>query len=182
MNEFSLIMAKLTQYSLNIYNNVQKDIGASSEELFKILGYSGKYAKERLLEKLVQFSEYLTPIGLNLRLNPLNQKWFLGSNQDNMEFLQKNPFELYPRLGATLYVILALFLLQNKDISLESVKKYRKKKDISEDIKELERLNFIIVHENRIQIDNNLGYMIDFQQFLKALEKLNPLANSSPID
>ncbi len=179
MNEYSLIMAALTKYSLDPGTHLKTKLGTSSKELCKILGFTDKFKFERLREKLFSFVQYISPLGLQLRQNPFTQRWFLTSSKESSEFLHLNPFFDHPRLGATLYTIIALSFIHNNKISRETIKEYRKKKDISKDLEELEKMQFIICHTQDISLHPNLGYYINLQDFSNISENLASLQSST---
>jgi hypothetical protein len=166
-------MAKLSTFSIDpesgslIYN------GATTEELCEALKLKGTYRKIYLFNKLANFTQYSNLMGLKIKQNPFNQKWYVCFNPDLNKINQTNPFENHPRLGATLYTILALILIHRNEISIDMIKKYRKKQNISTDLEQLENMNYIIRKSNKITIHPNLGYYLDFPQLLKSFENTN---------
>ena len=173
MNEFSILMAKLSTFSIDPDSGSLNYKGATTEELCEALNLKGNYRKISLFNKLANFTQYINLMGLKIKQNPFNQKWYACYKPDLNEINQTNPFENHPKLGATLYTILALILIHRNEISIDMIKQYRKKQNISLDLEQLENMKYIIKKSNKITIHPNLGYYLDFPQLLKSYENLN---------
>lgn len=170
LNEFSLLMAKLSQHSINGENADIINYGATIEELADLLGFSGKFQRELLLKKLFAFQDYIQPLGLILRVNPFNNKWFLTSTDEIANFLKTNPFENRPRLAAALFTIITLLLIKEKDVNVEDIRKFRKKQSIEQDLLTLEKLKYIQIIDDKITLDANIGYFINFKEFMNSMQ------------
>jgi len=153
--------------------------GCHSDELCKELKYTGKTAIMQLTQLMGSFSHAIHPFGLKIRQNPFNHYWYITEDVDIQEYFLNNPFENKIRLGATLAVIISLCLVHGGKIDYTTLQNARKKKDLSEDLKDLESQGFILLSENQIELSPNLGYYLNLDKFLKKIEKKKALQKSA---
>ena len=162
MNDLSLLMHLL---SMKRDSNL---IGASKKELIENLGIKGKNSSVYLQKLIIELSNYLEPIGLQVRYNPLNSYWFITFESEISELLLANPFERRPSLAATLFCVIVYCLKSSGSAEIADIQKIRGKKSIIEDIKELEGLGYleIISKSNQVRLTPLIGYKLDIPKLL----------------
>ena len=143
-------------------------IGASKKELIENLGIKGKNSSVYLQKLIIELSNYLEPIGLQVRYNPLNSYWFITFESEISEVLLANPFERRPSLAATLFCVILYCLKSSGSAEIADIQKIRGKKSIIEDIKELEGLGYleIISKSNQVRLTPLIGYKLDIPKLL----------------
>ena len=180
MNEFGILMHLLSRSkTTSDVNHPILQYGCHSDELCKELKFTGKTAMNQLSQLMASFSHSIRPIGLQIRQNPFNHYWYIIEDVDIQEYFFNNPFENKIRLGATLSVIISLCLVHGGKIDYTTLQNARKKKDLSEDLKDLESQGFILLSENQIELSPNLGYYLNLDKFLKKIEKKKALQKSA---
>ena len=172
MNEFGILMYLLTRKTEDIEDVKTIQIGALESEIKKTLGYSGQSGPGQYQKLLNSFSSAIRPFGLELRKNPLNQHWFVVQDRELLKILKGNPFSNKPRLAATLCSILMLCLSENGRTTVEKIAEVRKKKDVRQDLVELEKGGFIEISQNIVSLHVNIGYYLALDDFLEMLERL----------
>ena len=143
-------------------------IGASKKELIENLGIKGKNSSVYLQKLIIELSNYLEPIGLQVRYNPLNSYWFITFESEISEVLLANPFERRPSLAATLFCVILYCLKSSGSAEIADIQKIRGKKSIIEDIKELEGLGYleVISKSNQVRLTPLIGYKLDIPKLL----------------
>ena len=143
-------------------------IGASKKELIENLGIKGKNSSVYLQKLIIELSNYLEPIGLQVRYNPLNSYWFITFESEISELLLANPFERRPSLAATLFCVILYCLKSSGSAEIADIQKIRGKKSIIEDIKELEGLGYleVISKSNQVRLTPLIGYKLDIPKLL----------------
>jgi len=165
LNEISILMHLLSKKD-GIYNR-----GTTREEIIKVLKIKNRNADVYFKKLLINLSNYIEPLGLKIKYNPLDSHWFLAFDQELAEFLATNPFEGKQRLAATLFCILTCCLKNFGSTSVKEIETLRKKKSIIEDLKELNRLGYIKISDDKTKINLTplLGYHLDIEKlFLRT--------------
>ena len=172
LNEISILMHLLS----NKYGLYQ--IGASEDEILQALKITGKNKTIYFQDLLNNLSKYVEPLGLEVRYNPIDSHWFLSFDSEISDAINANPFEGKPRLAATLFCVLVC-CLQNSGIGkIQDIKKLRNKKNVIDDLKELEKFGYIEMVEDssQIQLTPLIGYQLNMEQlFIKMALKLKNL-------
>ena len=173
MNELGILLHILSQRTpITKTNWINSEFGATEEEICKTLKFEGKNQRTQFLNILKEFTNFIMPLNLEVRQNMFNQKWFLTQQNTIQEFFKTNPFLNKKRLAATMIIIISLCITQNGETTISEIKKIRKKKDITDDLKDLEELNLITQDDqNNISLHPNIGYYVNIDQFLEILEK-----------
>ena len=170
MNEFTILVYILSKK----VNNVE--IGATKEEIIKKLNFQGKNESVYFHNLIVQLSNYLEPLGLQIRFNPLSSHWYLAFEMATSDLIYANPFEDKPRLAATLFCVL-ICCLKNSGIGrIHDIEKLRKKKTVREDLKELRNRGYIEIDDDlgQLRLTPLIGYQLDLNKlFIKLTLKLN---------
>jgi hypothetical protein len=164
MNEFAVLMNLLSKKS----NKSQ--IGATQEDILKSLNIRGKNKSINFQNLIKNLANYLQPLGLQIKINPLNSTWYVSFEPETTEIISANPFEDNPRLAATLFCIIINCFNSSGETTIQKIKEIRKKEGIVEDIKELEKRGFVIYEKylNKISLTPLVGYLIDLEKlFLK---------------
>lgn len=100
MNEFTILMHLLSDKS----NKIQ--IGASKRDILNKLNLNGKNEALHFENLITQLSNYIKPLGLQIRFNPLSSHWYLAFQIEASDYVSANPFADKPRLAATLFYTL----------------------------------------------------------------------------
>ena len=169
MNEFTILVYLLGKKTNNF------EIGATKEEIIKKLNVQGKNESVYFQNLIVQLSNYLEPLGLQIRFNPLSSRWYLAFEMATSDFIYANPFEDKPRLAATLFCIL-ICCLRNAGIGkIHDIEKLRKKKTVRDDLKELRNRGYIEIADDlgQVRLTPLIGYQLDLNKlFIKLSLKL----------
>ncbi|MHA1724228.1 MAG: hypothetical protein ACTSYC_03245 [Promethearchaeota archaeon] len=162
VNEFSILMYLLTR------KNGNHGYGTTKKEIIEKLNIKNKnkdYLFTRLLENL---ANYIVPLGLKIRYNPIDSHWFIAHDEDLTRLTRSNPFEDHPKLAATLLCSLTSCLKNTGSAKIIEIKNLRKKKDIMPDLKELEKMGYLIIDEiqSEIKLTPLIGYQLDLSKLL----------------
>jgi hypothetical protein len=170
MNELTILVYLLSK-KVNSY-----EIGATKEELIKNLNIPGKNKSIHLQNLIVQLSNYLEPLGLQIRFNPLSSHWYITFEMVSSDLIYANPFEGKPRLAATLFCVLICCLKNNGISNIHEIEKLRKKKTVIDDLKELRNKGYIEIDDTmkQIRLTPLIGYQLDLNKlFIKLALKIN---------
>lgn len=169
MNELTVLM-----YLLSKKTN-KSQIGATKEDILNALNVKDRNKTIYFQNVINNLSNYLEPLGLQVRFNPLNSFWYISFDPETTEIISANLFEGNPRLAATLYCILICCFNSSGETTIQKVKETRKKKGVIGDIKELEKMGFVILERNlnKVSLTPLIGYLLDLEKlFLKIALKL----------
>ncbi|MFX1480973.1 MAG: hypothetical protein ACFFCI_23055 [Promethearchaeota archaeon] len=172
MNETTVLMHLLSK-KINKFH-----IGATKEEILKILNLKGKNESIFFQDLIIHLSNYLEPIGLQIRFNPLNTRWYIAFETRSSDFISANPFEGKPRLAATLFCSLICCLENNGTGKVQDLKEIRKKKKIIDDLKELSEMGYLDLDlsKSEVRLTPLIGYQLDLNKlFTKFALKLKDL-------
>ncbi len=164
MNEFAAIMILLTRSTDGLR-------GAPSEEILKTLHWPEKLGRAELQKKLTEFDSYLRPLGLQVRVNPLNDFWFVAFRQDISEFAAQNPFGGKPRLPATLLATIICMVQYGNQVPISAVREIRKKETVQEDLKQLENLGYVEIAGDNVTLTPLIGYQLDLINLFEAINE-----------
>lgn len=169
LNEISILMHLLSRKS-GLYQ-----IGATEDKILQALKITGKNKTIFFQNLLTNLSKYVEPLGLEVRYNPIDSHWFLSFDYEISDIISANPFEGKPRLAATLFSVLVC-CIQNAGIGkIQDIKKLRNKKNVMEDLRELEKFGYIemLKESSQIQLTPLIGYQLKIEQlFIKMALKL----------
>jgi len=171
MNEMSIMMHLLSR------KGEQYQIGATKKEILQALSISPSNRNESIyFETLItNFSRYLEPLGLQTKFNPIDDNWFISHENDISDMISANPFEGKPRLAASLFCTLICCLKNSGIGKIHEIKELRKKRQIIEDLKELEDAGYIEIDDGLMQVRLTplIGYQLDIEKlFIKLALKL----------
>ncbi len=170
MNEISLLMYLLSR------KDQLDEMGSTKEEILERLQISGRNKGFMFKKLIIELSKYISPLGLEIQYNPLNTHWFLTFKSSMNDLILANPFQDKPRLAATLFCAIILCLKSNGIAKIVELKKLRNKKEIRDDLKDLENLGYIkiIKNYNEINLTPLIGYQLNLEKlFMKLSLKLN---------
>ena len=172
LNEISILMHLLSN------KNGLYQMGATKKEILQGLNIKGRNKSVYFHNLITNLSNYLEPLGLQIKYNPIDSHWFLSFDSEISDNISANPFEGKPRLAATLFSVLVC-CLQNSGIGkIQDIKKLRNKKNVIEDLKELEKFGYIemLKDSSQIQLTPLIGYQLNMEQlFIKMALKLKNL-------
>jgi len=165
MNEISILMHLLSRKK-NIYQ-----IGATKEEILEILNVKSKNDSIYFQNLINGLSNYLIPLGLQIKFNSLNSHWYINYDSEVTELISANPFEGRPSLAATLLCTLTSCLRNSGASSIQEIKKLRSKKEVIDDLKELEKKGYLVINKtaNQVQLTPLIGYKLDLHKLLVKL-------------
>lgn len=170
MNEISILMHLLSK---RISPN---QIGATKKEILRALNVKNKNKSIHFYSLIVNLSNYLEPLGLQIKFNPLNSCWFVSFDTDISDIISANPLEGKSKLAASLFCTLAACLKTSGIGSISEIEKLRNKKNVLDDLKELERMGYIEIKKDSgsVQLTPLIGYQLDLEKLLLklALNKL----------
>jgi len=160
MNEISILMHLLSR-RVNLH-----EFGATEDELLRYLNIKGKNKHVYLKQLIIDLSNYIEPLGYHIKFNPLNFYWYLSVNSEISDLFKTNPFEGHPSLAATLFCTLACCLKNEGYTQIQEIIKLRKKKNLSEDLKELSEKGYLLINHNNneIRLTPLIGYQLDLNQ------------------
>ncbi|MFX0153163.1 MAG: hypothetical protein ACFE9Q_01445 [Candidatus Hodarchaeota archaeon] len=150
-------------------------IGATRNEILNALNVKDKNKNIYFQNLIKNLSNYLEPLGLQVRFNPLNSYWYISFESETTELISANPFDGKPRLAATLFSILISSFSSQGVTNFQKIKEIRKKKGVLEDVKELEKMGFVIFEKNLniVSLTPLIGYLLNLEKlFLKIAFKL----------
>ena len=169
MNELSVII-----YLLSKKENLSK-IGSTKKEILNALNVKDKNNSIYFQNLINNVSNYLEPLGLQVRFNPLNSYWYISFDPETTEIISANPFEGNPRLAATLFCTLICCFSSSGETTIQKIMEIRKKKGVVEDIKELKKMGFVLFEKNlnKVSLTPLIGYLLDLKKmFLKIALKI----------
>ncbi len=171
MNEMSLVMHMLSR------EGEKSRVGASRNEILKAIAISpeSKNAEIYFEEVITNVANYIAPLGLQIRFNPIDDQWFINYEKELSNIINANPFKGRPRLAATLFCTLICCIKNSGVGKIHQIKEMRKKKSIVEDLKELVAKGYVEIDDSQLQVRLTplIGYQLDLNElFLKLALKL----------
>ncbi|MFX1571849.1 MAG: hypothetical protein ACFFB0_03795 [Promethearchaeota archaeon] len=168
MNEITILMHLLSR-KVNLF-----EIGATKEEVLNALNIKDKNKSIYFQDLITNLSNYIEPLGLQIRFNPLNSHWFILFNSDVSDFVSANPFEGKPRLAATLFCTLVCCMKNFGTGKIHEIRELRKKKGIIEDLNELKKMGYLELKKDsgEVKLSPLIGYQLDLEKlFIKLALK-----------
>ncbi len=165
MNEITILMHLLSKKE----NDLQ--IGASKDEIIKKLNIRGKNESIYFHNLIIQLSNYLEPLGLQIRFNLLNSRWYVAFEKATSDLIYANPFEGKLRLGATLFYVLVCCLRNFGNGKIHEIEKLRNKKTVIEDLKDLRKRGYIEINMDlgQVRLTPLIGYQLDLNKLFITL-------------
>ena len=165
MNEAEIILFLLSK---------QKDkitVGATEEELLQGLGLTDQNAKSKLMNLLEELDKNILHLGLKIQFNIVNKHWYISFKDSNILANAYPPYNLSSKAAATLFSILILGITVGSPVKKSEIIKNRKKKNIEEDLLELESLGYIENHESTINLTPKVFYHVDIDELISEINK-----------
>lgn len=169
MNEISVLMHLLSN------KNNKHQIGATKKEILRTLNIKNRNKTVYFQNLITNLSKYIEPLGLQIRYNPIDSQWFISYDPEVSDLISANPFEGKPRLAATLFCTLTCCLQNYGEGKIHEIEKLRKKKQVIEDLKELEKRGYLQINLQlgQVRLTPLIGYQLDFEKlFIKLALKL----------
>ena len=151
--------------------NEKNQIGATKNHIINTLNIKNRNNEIYFQNLIKNLSNYIEPLGLQVRYNPLDSHWYITYEKEITDILSANPFDGKPRLAATLLTCI-ICCLQNSGVAkIQDIRNLRDKKGILKDLKDLEQMNYItiIMDENKVKLTSLIGYQLDLQQLFVNL-------------
>ncbi|MGV9205972.1 MAG: hypothetical protein ACOC44_18335 [Promethearchaeia archaeon] len=144
-------------------------IGTTKKEALEYLNIGPRNNDGYFQDLLAHLAEYIRPLGLQVRFNPMINRWYLSYEDSVSDLIEANPFSDKPRLPATLFCILTVALSHSGKIRVKDVKELRKKKGIHRDLNDLEDLGYIKLETDNkgiefIRLTPLIGYQLDMEK------------------
>jgi len=168
MNELTVLMNLLSK-KINLYQ-----IGATEKDILDALNVKDKNKSIYFQNLIKHLSNYLEPLGLQIRFNPLNSHWYISFNFNSSDIISANIFDGKPRLAASMFCTLICCINNSGVGNIQKIKELRKKKGILQDLKELEKMGFLNVDSslNQVHLTPLIGYLLDLEKlFIKIALK-----------
>lgn len=166
MNEAQLLMYLLSRQKNN------STIGATKDEICAKLGFSDRNADYKLWNIIQGLNKSLFPLGMVAKFNLVNSHWFIGF-QDKMDSKFGGSIHaLTPRLSATLFTILILYVSKTAKITTGKIHELRNKQDIGKDLRDLEKKGFILLEEEVITLTPKIFYFINVDELIEKIKEL----------
>ncbi len=152
-------------------NEEDRQLGATEVEILKALNIKNRNKSFYFHRLITNFSKYVEPLGLQVRFNPVDSHWFITFEPEVSDILSANPFQGKPRLAATLFCVLMCCLNNSGVGKISDIKNLRRKKNILEDLKELEKMGFIGITQDlgQVFLTPLIGYQLDLEKLLIKL-------------
>ncbi len=149
----------------------KSQMGATKEEIVEALQVKGKNESIFFQELINNLSRYIEPLGLYIRFNPLDDHWFISYDDEMSNLVAANPFKSKPKLAATLFCVIICTYSNSGIARVKEIMEIRKKKDILDDLKELEEDGYIQTDEktNEVRLTPLIGYQLDLQKLFTKL-------------
>jgi len=165
MNEISILMHLLTK------KIGDHDIGATKKEILESLNVKHRSKGAYFHVLITNLSNYVEPLGLRVQFNPLNSHWFISFDHDMTDEIFANPFNGKIRLAATLFCVLASSFKNSGIANISEIKELRNKKNILDDLKELEGMNYIQINKEtgQVHLTPLIGYQLNLEKLLLKL-------------
>jgi len=165
MNEITILMHLLSK-KIDSFQ-----MGATQEEIFKTLNIYGKNESAYFQNLIRHLSNFIEPLGLQIRFNPMSSRWYIAFEMDTSDLVSANPFEDKPRLAATLFCTIICCLKSKGTANIQLVKDIRKKKHVLADLKELKEMGYLDLNENlnRVKLTPLIGYHLDLNNLFNKL-------------
>jgi hypothetical protein len=142
-------------------------IGATDDELVAALGLQGKGGIEKLYQLMQAYASSIELFGLKVERNALDGHWFLACTGDVASQARINPFQGRTRLASTLVAVLIATTCDDEGATVEQIRRLRKIKDVTADLKELESLGLVKVKGNKVVLTERVGYYVDVARFMR---------------
>lgn len=165
MNEISILMHILSRKE-DLYR-----IGATEEVILATLNIKNKNKSIYFQNLIKNLANYIEPLGIQIRFNPLDSHWFISFEPEISDIISAYPFKSQPSLAATLFCILIYCIKNSGYVSVQDIKKIRKKENIYDDLRELKKKGYILMHKevNQIQLTPLIGYQLDINKLFTKL-------------
>jgi len=166
MNEAQILMYLLSR------KKDKTTIGATRDEICAKMGFTDRNADYKFWNLLEGLNKTLFPLGMVTKFNIVNSHWHLGfQNKMDMQF-GRSIHALSPRIAALLFTILILYVSKSTQITIGKIQELRNKKDISKDVRELEKLGFITMEDDLISLTAKVFYYIDINELIEKIKEL----------
>ena len=165
MNELSILMQLLSR-KMDKFR-----VGATKKEILHSLNLKNRNKSVYFYRLITQLSQYIEPLGLQIRFNSMDSHWFLSHDSDIADLTSANPFEGKPKLAATLFCVILCCVKNSGKGKIHEIKELRKKKNVTEDLRELEELGYLKIDMelNQITLTPLVGYQLDIEKLFRHM-------------
>lgn len=168
MNEYGILMKLLTRSG--------NPIGASVEDMLDALGLPEDIGRHLLFQKLGALSRQISRVGLEIKHNPVYGVFYVDAATDAKMPSSSSP--LSDRLAATLLVVITLAYQEGGWVTLDRVRKFRRKshRGVMTDLRELQADEYVeIDQENkRVRLGPRASFEMDYESFFAELGRAGP--------
>lgn len=169
MNEISILMHLLSN------KNQENQIGATKIEILNALNVKNKNREIFFQELITNLSNYIEPLGLQIKYNPIDSHWFISHDSDISDTIYSNPFDGKTKLAASLFCTLVCCLQNSGVCKIADIEQLRKKKNVLDDLKELRKAGYLDIDKesSQVRLTPLIGYQLDLEKlFVKLALKL----------
>ncbi|TXT55945.1 MAG: hypothetical protein BAJATHORv1_30328 [Candidatus Thorarchaeota archaeon] len=164
MNEYAILMKLLTRAG--------NPIGAGVEDMLDALALPEIVGRGPLFQKMGALNELLRPMGITIKHNPIDHVFYIDTlaKEDIGE-----ETVLPDRLASTLLIVITLAYQNNGWVSIDQVKKLRRKslQGVKKDLRELASMNYVQLdsRSKRVRPGTRVAFEIDYERFFRKLSK-----------
>ncbi|MBD3353109.1 MAG: hypothetical protein GF364_16630 [Candidatus Lokiarchaeota archaeon] len=168
MNEAELMIYLLTR------KNGNSIIGATEKELLNGLVLTDRNARYKLIQLLQELNTNLAILGLNVKYNSANGRWFIAFRDNVADIIEKKTFAmLSSTLAATLFTILLLSISTGGPVQKSEILEMRNRKRIDDHLRELRDLGYIIVKKSTVSLTPKIFYYINTDDIIKEIQNID---------
>ncbi|MBD3405022.1 MAG: hypothetical protein GF411_02665 [Candidatus Lokiarchaeota archaeon] len=162
MNEYAILMKLLTRSG--------NPIGAGVEDMLAVLSLPEVAGRGVLFQKMGALNEQLRPIGMKIKHNPIDHVFYV----DTLAREDIDDESVLPdRLASTLLIVITLAYQNNGWVSIDQVKKLRRKslQGVRKDLRELAALSYVDLDKRgkRVRPGTRVAFEIDYERFFRRL-------------
>ncbi|TFF94055.1 hypothetical protein EU546_05425 [Candidatus Thorarchaeota archaeon] len=165
MNEYAILIRMVTRTG--------NPIGAGVPDLLDALGLPEGAGRHVLFQKMGSLQDQLSPLGLEIRHNPVDHVFYLDTTAKTEDTLEETP--LADRLAATLLVVITLAYQEGDWVSVDRVQEFRKKsrRGVRADLRELDSMGYVeFADDNKhVRPGKRVGFEIDYESFFRNLSR-----------
>lgn len=163
MNEYAILMKLLTRTGT--------PMGAGVEDMLDSLGLPEDVGRHVLFKRLGALHNKLLPLGLVIKHNPVSHVFYVDTSSQTDSVVEDSI--LPDRLAATLLIVITLAYQEGGIVSIERIRKFRKKsrRGVLTDLRELAEMDYVVLDTkaNEVRPGDRVAFEIDYERFFRKL-------------
>jgi hypothetical protein len=148
-------------------------IGAGVDDMLDALGLPEDVGRHHLFQRLSELEKQLSPLGLAIRYNPINNVFYLDTK--GIADSSSEETQLPDRLAATLLTVVTLAYREGGWVPLDQIRDLRRKtsRSVLEDLRELSRQQYVEIDatKKRVRPGPRVPFELDFEAFFQRLSE-----------